>query len=44
MDEGVIPSQITMNYTVAEGFDKLHGKFADTVGNVAIVDCSSLGP
>jgi len=44
IEEGVLPSDISLNYTVAEGFDKMHGKFANTMGNVAIVDCSSIAP
>ena len=31
-----------MNYEVLEGFDKPHGKFPNTLGNVALIDCSSV--
>lgn len=43
----LIPNQITMEYKASEGFDKPNGKFPNTLGNVAIIDCnyafSSLG-
>jgi hypothetical protein len=31
------------NYTAVEGYDKANGKFPNNLGNVALVDCSSLG-
>ena len=30
---------IDLNYTVLEGFDKANGKFPNTYGNVAVIDC-----
>lgn len=43
IDEGVITPELVFNYTVPEGFDKLNGKFTNSLGNLAIVDCHSLG-
>ena len=31
------------NYTAVEGYDKANGKFPNNLGNVALVDCNSLG-
>lgn len=39
----VIPTSFSFNYTVVEGFDQSLGKFPNTLGNVAIVDCHSVG-
>ena len=33
---------IKVNYTVLEGFDDPNGKFANTLGNVALIDCNSV--
>ena len=41
--EGVITPELVFNYTVPEGFDKLNGKFTNSLGNLAIADCHSLG-
>lgn len=38
-----IPTSIGFDYTVVEGIDDPLGKFANTLGNVAIVDCHSVG-
>jgi hypothetical protein len=38
-DKELIPSEIKLDYNVTEGFDKPNGKFPNTLGNVAIVDC-----
>jgi len=43
MDKGLISNEFIYNYTVAEGFDKANGKFPNTLGNAALVDCHSLG-
>lgn len=40
---GLFPTEIKLNYTVIEGFDSTAGKFANTLGNVAIVDCNGIG-
>ena len=42
-DNNVIPSALNLTYDVVEGFDAPNGKFANTLGNVAIVDCHSIG-
>jgi ABC-type antimicrobial peptide transport system permease subunit len=34
-----LPSAIAANYTVVEGFDVPNGKFGDTLGNMALIDC-----
>lgn len=33
------PTEIIKNMTVIEGFDKPSGKFPNTLGNVALIDC-----
>jgi ABC-type antimicrobial peptide transport system permease subunit len=38
-----IPTSFNLSYSVVEGFDQPKGKFANTLGNVAIVDCRSIG-
>jgi hypothetical protein len=43
IDGGYLSPEIVFNYTVPEGFDKLNGKFTNSYGNIAIVDCHSLG-
>lgn len=35
-----IPSAIAANYTVFESFDLPNGKFGDTLGNMALIDCN----
>ncbi len=40
--EGYIDGEFVANYTAVEGYDKANGKFPDNLGNVAVVDCSSL--
>jgi hypothetical protein len=40
--EGYIDGEFVANYTVVEGYDKANGKFPNNLGNVAVVDCSSL--
>lgn len=42
-DNNAIPNSLSLNYSVVEGFDQPLGKFANTLGNVAIVDCHSVG-
>ena len=42
-DNNLVPSSFNLSYDVVEGFDTPNGKFADTLGNVAIVDCHSIG-
>ena len=42
-DNNLVPSSLNLTYDVVEGFDTPNGKFADTLGNVAIVDCHSIG-
>ena len=39
----LIPTSFGLNYKVVEGFDSSQGKFANTLGNVVIVDCHSMG-
>ena len=34
-----VPSSFSHNFTVVEGFDRSKGKFAETLGNVALIDC-----
>ena len=34
-----LPTSIAHNFTVFEDFDQPKGKFGDTLGNVAIIDC-----
>lgn len=41
-ERGIISDEIVFNYTVAEGFEKTDGKFTNTLGNLAIVDCHSI--
>jgi hypothetical protein len=41
--DGTIIPEIVFNYTVPEGYDKLNGKFTNSLGNLAIADCHSLG-
>lgn len=43
VDDKVITPELVFNYTVPEGYDKLNGKFTNSLGNLAIVDCHSLG-
>jgi hypothetical protein len=43
IDNGYISGEFVANYTVVEGFDSTNGKFPNNLGNVAVVDCSSLG-
>lgn len=38
----VIPTSLDVPYTVFEGFDDSNGKFPNTLGNVAIIDCHSV--
>jgi len=38
-----IPSSLNFTYTVVEGFDSPNGKFPNTLGSVALVDCHSIG-
>ena len=40
----VIPNNISFTYQVVEGFDQPLGKFPNTLGNVALIDCHSVGP
>jgi len=37
------PEGITLNYTVMETFDESDGKFSNSLGNVALIDCHYLG-
>ena len=39
----IIPTSLNLTYTVIEGFDEPNGKFPNTLGNVALVDCHSIG-
>jgi hypothetical protein len=39
---GTLPDEFVANYTAAESFDTPNGKFPGNLGNVAVVDCSSL--
>ena len=41
--DGYIDGEFVANYTAVEGYDKPDGKFPNNLGNVAVVDCSSLG-
>ena len=34
-----MPTAVTYNFTVVESFDDGFGKFAGSLGNVALVDC-----
>ena len=34
-----LPSSLAHNFTVFEDFNSPKGKFGDTLGNVAIIDC-----
>ena len=43
VNNNLIPNSFNLSYTVVEGFDQPKGKFANTLGNVAIVDCRSIG-
>ena len=43
IEEGYIDGEFVANYTAVEGYDKANGKFPNSLGNVAVVDCSSLG-
>lgn len=40
--EGGIPTNISLTYQVVEGFDNPNGKFSNTLGNVALIDCHSV--
>jgi hypothetical protein len=42
-ENNAVPSEVNLTYTVVEGIDLPLGKFANTLGNVAIVDCHSIG-
>jgi hypothetical protein len=35
----IIPTEIILNYNAVEGFDEPNGKFPNTLGNVALIDC-----
>lgn len=43
VNNNLIPTSFNLSYSVIEGFDSPLGKFANTLGNVALVDCRSLG-
>ena len=43
VNNNLIPTSFNLSYSVVEGFDQPLGKFANTLGNVAIVDCRSIG-
>jgi len=36
---GDMPSAVSYNFTIVESFDDGFGKFAGSLGNVALVDC-----
>jgi hypothetical protein len=36
---GNMPTAVLYNFTVVESFDDSYGKFANALGNVALVDC-----
>ena len=38
----LLPSSLTFNYKVVEGYESTDGKFSNAVGNTAIVDCHYL--
>lgn len=44
VEKNLIPSEIALNYTAVEGFDEPNGKFPNTLGNVALVDCHYVLP
>ena len=35
----IIPKEVILNYNALEGFDEPNGKFPNTLGNVALIDC-----
>jgi hypothetical protein len=35
-----LPSSIAHNFTVFDSFDVPDGKFGDTLGNIALIDCN----
>ncbi len=37
-----IPNELSLRYKVSEGFDDPNGKFPNTFGNVALVDCHGI--
>jgi len=39
LNDTMIPNSISHKYTVIDSFNKGKGKFAETLGNVAIIDC-----
>ncbi len=43
VQDQVIPTSVNFTYTVVEGIDQPLGKFPNTLGNVALVDCNSVG-
>lgn len=43
IDYGAIPTNFSVKYQVIEGFDQPNGKFSNSLGNVAIIDCHSVG-
>lgn len=42
IDSNAIPTNFSWKYEAIEGFDKPNGKFANTMGNVALIDCHYL--
>ena len=42
MANNAIPTSLTITYEVLEGFTDSNGKFPNTLGNVALVDCHSV--
>lgn len=39
IENNIIPYELKWPYKAVEGFDKPNGKFPNTLGNVALVDC-----
>lgn len=39
LNASLLPSSLAHNFTVFEDFDRPNGKFGDTLGNIALLDC-----
>jgi hypothetical protein len=35
----IVPTSLAHNFTLIDSFDEVHGKVADSLGNVALIDC-----
>ena len=35
----IVPTSLAHNFTLIDSFDEVYGKVADSLGNVALIDC-----